>query len=166
MQYSFRGSVLDFKAFTYRAQHPVNQNVNPPEYKHLVLFHSSLLTALLDVLPLVAVPTENSPLESWQADREIWEAYSQLDWFKGQQQEPKFSHNGKSIFSQWLNKLTNADWECCAPLDTPATWCRYTIKRHDRAIVHIRRHLGHKPFPCEDQCGREGWYVPKVFPNI
>ena len=120
-----------------------------------------LLIALTDTLSPFVVQTENTPLESWEADREMWAAYGQLEWFQNQQQEPKYSHNGKSIFSQWLNLLANGDWECRAPLDTPETWCGYIIRRHDRAIVHIRGHLGHKPFPCEGRCGREGWYVPK-----
>jgi len=124
---------------------------------------ASLLIALTDTLSPFVVPTENTPLQSWEADQEMWGAYGQLDWFHSQQQEPNYSHNGKSIFSQWLNRLTNGDWECRVPGDRPTTWCGHTLKRFDRAIVHIRSHLGHKPFPCEGHCGREGWYVEKSF---
>ena len=115
--------------------------------------------------PPPVVPNQNTPQQSWEADREMWEAYADLDWFKKQDIEPNYPHNGKSILLQWLKEDDKGmSWTCRAPLDSKAHWCGHgPFKRLDRAIAHVRKHLRLKPFPCQGDCGIEGWYAPNVF---
>ena len=105
---------------------------------------------------------QNTPQETWTADRKMWKAYYKMDWFMNQQLEPDLPHVGRSIFLQWLNEVGEGNsWVCRVPLDVELGWCDHRpFNRLDRAIAHVRKHLDFKPFACEELCGNEGWYVP------
>jgi len=115
------------------------------------------------VLPTLPpkVRNQNTPQQSWEADRKMWGAYAKMDWFKNQELEPIMPHNSTSILAQWLNEVDEGKvWECRVPSDTAKTWCDHKpLKRFDRALAHVRTHLGLKPFPCEGRCETDGWYV-------
>ena len=115
--------------------------------------------------PPPKVPTQNTPKQSWEANRKVWKAYADLGWFKNQEIEPYMPNNGKSILVRWLNEDDKGiSWTCCAPLDNEEHGCGHEpFRRLDRAIAHVRGHLGLEPFPCKEGCGNEGWYVPNVF---
>ena len=140
----------EHKAFGFDPQPPLLTAVTGPAF--LVL-----------VGPPPIVPNENTLEEKWEVDRKNWKIYTDLDWFKKQELEPYMPHNGKSILIQWLNEVEEGNsWVCCAPLDRQETWCGHgPFKRLDRAIAHVRKHLGLKPFCCGGGCGRAEWYVPK-----
>lgn len=104
---------------------------------------------------------QNTVLESWMADREMWKEYEEFDWVIGQKVEPYMPHNGRSILVRWLND-EGQSWTCCVPTNVEGRWCDHKpFGRPDRAIAHVRKHLNLKPFPCERRCGNEEWYVPE-----
>ena len=113
--------------------------------------------------PPPKVPNQNTPQEKWEAARGMWKAYEKLVWFLNQDLEPNMPNEKKSILSQWLNEVEGETaWKCVVPLDDEATWCRHPhLRRLDRALAHVRSHLGLKPFPCEGRCERnDDWYAP------
>jgi len=87
-------------------------------------------------------------------------------WYLNQEEEP-LNHSGQSILYRWLNLLETEqkkEWGCCVPLEEEK-WCEYTNIRQDRAITHVRTHLGLKPYPCEGRCGNSDWYAEKPLPD-
>jgi hypothetical protein len=114
--------------------------------------------------PPFLVRNQNTPQESWEADRKTWDMYPKLDWFRNQEVEPDLPHTGRSILFQWLHMEEGDEgrrsWICRVPLDTESKWCDHgSFDRSDRAIAHVRMHLGFEPFPCKGQCGKEEWYA-------
>jgi hypothetical protein len=107
------------------------------------------------------VRNQNSRHESWKIDHKVLEAYKELEWFKDHNVEPNMPHNGRSILIQWLDEDDEGiSWTCCVPLESEASWCgNGPFRRMDRALAHVREHIGLKPFPCKGRCGTEGWYV-------
>lgn len=144
------------------------------KYKAISLdVQSSLLTTTAGNIqqyngPLPVLRNQNTPQETWKADRKMWKAYDKLDWVINQQLEPNMPHNGRSIFLQWLNEVEVEEgnsWVCRVPLDVELGWCDHRpFSRLDRAIAHVRKHLDFKPFACGGRCGNERWYVPE-FPG-
>lgn len=115
------------------------------------------------VVPPFLVPSQASPQQQWQLDRKDWDALSQEPWYLNQVEEPG-DNVGKSILARWLAPLEAKDqkgWRCCVPLDGE-TWCKQTITRIDRAIVHVRVHLDLKPYPCEGGCNKPNWYAERL----
>jgi hypothetical protein len=51
----------------------------------------------------------------------------------------------------FVAKLPNGMHEC--------TICRYQQKRTDRILSHFRRHVNHRPYPCDGSCGHQKWCV-------
>jgi hypothetical protein len=111
-------------------------------------------------------PGELSPREPWLIDREAWEALSQEKWYLNQEEEP-LNHSGKSILVRWVNCLETVEgpcWRCRVPMKIEG-WCPKTFTRIDRAIAHVRNHLGLKPYPCEGLCGQHNWYAGEPLPH-
>jgi hypothetical protein len=105
-----------------------------------------------------------SPAERSLVDERMWEALFREVWYLKQEEEP-LNYSGKSILVQWLNESEERNMLiCCVPLGD-GTYCAYTNNRLDRAITHIRGHLGLKPYPCEGSCGNQDWYAEKQLPH-
>jgi len=97
-------------------------------------------------------------------DRRSWEALFQEVWYLKQEEEP-LNHLGQSILYRWLERSEERRcWSCCVPLED-GKLCGYIINRSDRAVIHVRGHLGLKPYPCEGNCWNEGWYAEKPSPH-
>lgn len=108
------------------------------------------------------VPNQATRGEMWEIDHRDWGAQLQETWYVDQVEEPE-NHVGKSILVRWLDPLDSKEengWRCCVPLEGE-TWCTEKIDRIDRAIVHVRVHLDHKPYSCEGRCNKENWYAEK-----
>jgi len=101
--------------------------------------------------------SHNTSRQKWEVDRRMWESYQTLVWFMNQDLEPNMPHEKKSILSQWLAEVNGGTaWKCDVPLDGEDTWCCHPhLKRFDRALAHVRSHLGLKPFPCEGRCNKD-----------
>jgi hypothetical protein len=115
--------------------------------------------AITDALNPLIVPTEASLEERWTKNHEEWSALSQETWYLNQELEP-LNHSGHSILDLWLNSFETKErkwWQCRVPL-SEGTWCTKEINRKDRAIIHVRGHLGLNPFPCGGKCGNIDWY--------
>jgi hypothetical protein len=126
---------------------------------------------IADVLNPPLVPSQATPPEKWQLDRNAWDAQLQEAWYLDQVEEP-LDHTGTSVLARWLHPLEGEGekgWRCRAPIEGE-TWCTEEIKRKDRAVIHVRVHLDLKPFPCEGHCKKQNWYAEKPFllkdPNI
>jgi len=101
-----------------------------------------------------------TPQEQWLIDREEWKALLREMWYLQQEEEPSI-YSGKSVLIRWLDNFKpegETGWTCCVPLENE-TWCGRRINHLDRAIAHVRGHLGLRPYPCEGQCGKEIWYA-------
>ena len=107
--------------------------------------------------------SHNNRQETWEIDRENWKINAESDWFKNQELEPLYPFNGKSILIQWLKEVDEGiGWVCCVPLDSEQSWCDHgPFNRFDRAVAHVRKHLGLRPFRCRGECGWFEWYVPR-----
>ena len=77
-------------------------------------------------------------------------------------------HEAKSVLAQWLNEVNDETaWKCSVPLDDEESWCLHPhFKRFDRALAHVRNHLGLKPFPCEGRCERGDWYAVAQYNHL
>lgn len=123
-----------------------------------------MLTVIVDTPQQPTVPNQNTIHECWEIDRALFEALKREDWYINKEVEPD-TWNGKSILTQWLNEVEkdgSKHLECCVPIvDRADHWCRKPFPRLDRAIAHVRNHLGHKPYECGGypNCKQEGWYV-------
>ena len=97
-------------------------------------------------------------------DKRSWEGLFQEMWYLKQEEEP-LNHLGQSILIRWLNHFDEEEngWSCRVPLED-GTCCARRFGRLDRAITHVRGHLGLKPYPCEGKCGNRDWYVEKPLP--
>ena len=126
----------------------------------ILIFHSDNYhgTQFISAVPIV--PSEASRRDRWLIDIKAWEELFRETWYQNQEEEP-LNYSGQSILFRWLNRLETEErngWSCCVPLEENQ-WCTYTSSRPDRAITHVRAHLGLKPYPCEKEteCGNQGW---------
>ena len=116
----------------------------------------------LDAVPIV--PSQNTIHERWEIDCAGFEALKRENWYINKKIEPD-TWDRKSILTQWLLEIEGGgskNLECRVPLmDQAGHWCHKRFSRPDRAIAHVRTHLGHKPYLCEGypNCKQEGWYV-------
>ncbi len=116
-----------------------------------------------EVVYIFLVPSQAPLQEQWKIDREYWDAQLEEPWYLNQVEEPE-NDVGKSILDRWLDPLEAKDekgWRCRFP-KPGETWCNETIKRFDRAIVHVRGHLNLKPYPCEGDCNKPNWYAKRL----
>lgn len=132
------------------------------------LFNLFLMLTLIVVVPQQPkVPGDYTTHECWEIDCARFEGLKGEDWYINQEVEPD-THDGKSVLTQWLDVVEKdgiRHVECCVPLvDQADDWCRKPFPRLDRAVVHVRNHLGHKPYLCGGypNCEQEGWYVKEL----
>jgi len=80
-------------------------------------------------------------------DEREWEALFQEVWYLEQEEEPLNRFVG-SILVRWLTRSDEErnGWSCRVPLGDGRR-CTQTIGRLDRAIIHVRDHVGLKPYP-------------------
>lgn len=64
----------------------------------------------------------------------------------------------RSVFLQLLREIPGPQhrYECIVPLPD-GTPCAKTFNRPDRGVTHIRAHLDHRPFSCDERCGNKKW---------
>ena len=104
----------------------------------------------------------------------LFEGLKSQDWYINGELEPDAPWNGKSVLTQWLNEVEKdgiTQLKCCVPLvDRADEWCPSpkVFSRLDRALAHVRNHLGHKPFVCEGlpNCKQEVWYVRELLTHL
>ena len=114
--------------------------------------------------PHLKVPGEYTTHERWERDCASFQELKGKDWYINQEVEPE-THDGKSVLARWLDTVEKdgiRHVECCVPLvDQADDWCHKTFPRLDRAVVHVRNHLEHKPYLCGGypDCAQEEWYV-------
>jgi len=122
-----------------------------------------MLTIGVALLQTPIVQNQNTPHECWEIDHADFEALKNEYWYINKDVEPNL-WNGKSMLIRWLNEVGtdgNKDLECRVPLDRADNWCGKPFSRLNRAIAHVRTHLGHEPYLCGGypNCRQEGWYV-------
>ena len=118
--------------------------------------------------------------------RVVLERVLQSIWFQAHELEPKVSGpydeltgglgvGGRSVYTCFLKFMTSQDgighgstgsggkWVCLFGDEThPCPKARWEegFNKPERAIEHIRSHLGHRPFWCNNECGSNPpWYV-------
>lgn len=132
----------------------------------ILIFHSEHNNSTWFISDVPIVLSEASRPEKWFIDIKAWEEHFQEMWYLNQEEEP-LNHSGQSILFRWLNRFDTEEgkiWSCCVPLEENQ-WCTYAINRPDRAITHVRAHLGLKPYPCEKECGNQNWYAEAPLPH-
>lgn len=121
------------------------------------------------------------PLSSQR--RVVLERVLQSIWFQSHELEPKVSGpydeltgglgvSGRSVYTCFLKFMTSQEggtggsggkWVCLFGDGThPCPKARWEegFNKPERAIEHIRSHLGHRPFWCNNECGSNPpWYV-------
>ncbi|KIM27208.1 hypothetical protein M408DRAFT_330129, partial [Serendipita vermifera MAFF 305830] len=68
------------------------------------------------------------------------------DWFCSNKFEPK-TEKGRSILLSFLASDAAGAYRCLFKE------CSKNLDRQDRALGHIRMHLGHRPHACDGKCG-------------
>jgi len=115
--------------------------------------------------------------------RVVLERILQSIWFQSHELEPKVSGpydeltgglgvSGRSVYTCFLKFMTSQEggsggsggkWVCLFGDEThPCPKARWEegFNKPERAIEHIRSHLGHRPFWCNNECGSNPpWYV-------
>lgn len=123
-------------------------------------FWAHLELLQLDIVDCPKVESDATPREKWLIDWEAWQEYYREPWYLNQEEEP-LNHEEKSVLVRWLDEPGTeggGKWTCRVPLKGE-TWCKHKIKRPDRAITHVRRHLNLRPYPCEGKCKNQIWYA-------
>ena len=113
-----------------------------------------------------SAPSQASHREKWLLDIKAWEELFQETWYLDQAEEP-LNQSGQSILFRWLDRFEGAKgnvWRCCVPVGTH-TWCEHKFSREDRAIIHVRNHLGLKTVPLRRRVQESTWYANKPFPR-
>ena len=118
--------------------------------------------------------------------RVVLERVLQSIWFQSHELEPKVSGpydeltgglgvGGRSVYTCFLKFMTTQDGNAHGSTGSGGKWvCLFGDETHpcpkarweegfnkpERAIEHIRSHLGHRPFWCNNECGSNPpWYV-------
>lgn len=60
-------------------------------------------------------------------------------------------------FEQFILADPNAGYRVCSFHNCPR---RFPYTRRQRAIAHIRKHFGYRPYACDGACGVIAWCVP------
>jgi hypothetical protein len=111
-------------------------------------------------VPVFPVPTYNATQAGSRANH-VSATYSQEQHHdlrhtcvrsEGHFQEPA-SREGESNLHSFLELIRRSPAEYRCLFDD----CGRSIKRQDRALGHIRMHLGHRPYSCNGKCGNELW---------
>jgi len=66
----------------------------------------------------------------------------------------------RSVFTSFLDEHGKGQWKCAfgsAKHPCKRNMRKKTFDRVERAVDHIRSHLGHRPFVCDGGCGAQGW---------
>ncbi|CAG7847508.1 SubName: Full=Uncharacterized protein {ECO:0000313/EMBL:CCA72295.1} [Serendipita indica DSM 11827] len=95
--------------------------------------------------PIPPVQTRPASLQTSLAE------ISSSTWLQNDEPEPIVG--GQSILCRFLGRDPALPGLYICLFDD----CNKTFDRLDRAIPHIRVHLGHKPVPCNGQCGKPYW---------
>jgi len=74
-------------------------------------------------------------------------------WFQNNEREPEDGPK-RSILSPFLQRSEKGNSYKCL-----FDFCPKSFDRQDRALGHVRMHLGHRPFQCVGRCGASEWYV-------
>jgi hypothetical protein len=74
-------------------------------------------------------------------------------WFQNNEKEPEIGSK-RSILSPFLQRSERGNSYRCL-----FDFCTKSFDRQDRALGHVRMHLGHRPFQCGGRCGASEWYV-------
>ena len=84
----------------------------------------------------------------------IQEEFCNAPWRHTGELEPKDPTTGRSVLHALLEEFTNGS----KGRISKCRLCNRTFSRADRAITHLRhKHLDHRPFWCEGDCGTKGW---------
>lgn len=111
-----------------------------------------------------------NPLETTR--RGILDRIMKKDWYLNNDREPECGTSDddvtlglmgigtRSVFTAFLDEHSKGQWKCAfgsAKHPCKRNMRKKTFDRVERAVDHIRSHLGHRPFVCDGDCGAQGW---------
>ena len=94
------------------------------------------------------------------------------DWYLNNDREPECGSSDDdvtlglmgigthSVFTAFLDEHSKGQWKCAfGSVRHPCkrNMRKKTFDRIERAVDHVRSHLGHRPFICSGECGTQGW---------
>lgn len=104
--------------------------------------------------------------------RDILDRILKKDWYMNNDREPECGSSDddvtlglagigtRSVFTVFLDEYSKGRWKCAfgsAKHPCKRNMHKKTFDRVERAVDHIRSHLGHRPFVCIGDCGTQGW---------
>lgn len=104
--------------------------------------------------------------------RDILDRIMKKDWYLNNDREPECGTSDddvtlglagigtRSVFTVFLDEYSKGRWKCTfgsAKHPCKRNMHKKTFDRVERAVDHIRSHLGHRPFVCIGDCGVQGW---------
>lgn len=106
------------------------------------------------------------------ARRGILDRIMKKDWYLNNDCEPECGTSDddvtlglagiptRSVFTAFLDAFGKGRWKCAfgsAKHPCKRNMHKKTFDRVERAVDHIRSHLGHRPYLCNGNCGAQGW---------
>lgn len=104
--------------------------------------------------------------------RDTLDRIMKKDWYLNNDREPECGTSDddvtlglagigtRSVFTAFLDEYSKGRWKCAfgsAKNPCKRNMHKKTFDRVERAVDHIRSHLGHRPFVCNGDCGTQGW---------
>jgi hypothetical protein len=104
--------------------------------------------------------------------RDILDCIIKKDWYLRNEREPvcwtadddvtqgRAGIETRSVFTAFLDEYSKGQWKCAfgsATHPCKRNMHKKTFDRVERAVDHVRSHLGHRPFVCDGDCGTQGW---------
>lgn len=88
--------------------------------------------------------------------RSLLDSILQQHWLYSNQKEPEDTTR-RSVLTGFLQRAEPDNTFVCL-----FDGCGKAFDRQDRAVGHIRMHLGLRPFSCDGRCGELTWYAKKI----
>jgi len=104
--------------------------------------------------------------------RDILDRILKKDWYMNNEREPECGTSDddvtlslagigtRSVLTAFLDEHGKGRWRCAfgsAKHPCRRNMHKKTFDRVERAVDHVRSHLGHRPFVCNGDCGAPGW---------
>jgi len=166
---------------SFQISHDPNQGPSPTVFSPLPSTSGSTGDSAENTPPVIAkVPGQRVDVDyalldaSFRKDdqavrRTILDTILVSRWYEQHGLEPKIGESwdgitaglgvvSRSIYTVFLQQAEKNHWTCTFGDEfRPCPKVGYQFERLERGVEHVRSHLGHRPYPCNQRCGSTTW---------